>query len=165
MLGCLKIRWPALHILADVFQGCYKNRTDGTNDYRYFAAFYFILHIIVLLVNVLNHVIGLGWTLSTAVLIIGSLLFALLRPYKKNWLKHSWLCNTSITGSWNTVDTLQFRDTNKVDWADRIYCSTTTDVLCYVCSIQAPFMVKNISEMSATVKNHLPVPATKVARS
>ena len=91
MLGCLKIRWHALHIFADVFQGCYKNRTDGKYDYRYFSAFYFILHII-LLVNIcnqtmiFNNVIGLGWTLSTAVLIIGSLLFALLRPYKKNWL-------------------------------------------------------------------------------
>ena len=39
MLGCLKIRWQALHIFADVFQGCYKNRTDGKYDYRYFAAF------------------------------------------------------------------------------------------------------------------------------
>ena len=86
MLGCFKIRWPALHIFADVFQGCYKNRTDGTNDYRYFAAFYFILRIINLVVNIFNNMIGLGWTLSTAVLIIGSLLFALLRPYKKNWL-------------------------------------------------------------------------------
>ena len=87
MLGCLKIRWPALHIFADVFQGCYKNRTDGKYDYRCFAAFYFILRIIIiLLVSVYNNVIGLGWTLSTAVLMIGSLLFALLRPYKKNWL-------------------------------------------------------------------------------
>ena len=25
LLGCMKIRWPALHIFADVFQGCYKN--------------------------------------------------------------------------------------------------------------------------------------------
>ena len=86
MLGCLKIRWPALHIFADVFQGCYKNRTDGKNDYRYFAAFYFILRIIILLINVHNNVVGLRWAISTAVLIIGSLLFALLRPYKKNWL-------------------------------------------------------------------------------
>ena len=82
----MKVRWPALHIFADVFQGCYKNRTDGTNDYRYFAAFYFILCIIMLLVNVCNNMVGLGWTLSTAILIIGSLLFVLLRPYKKNWL-------------------------------------------------------------------------------
>ena len=86
MLGCLKVRWPALHIFADVFQGCYKNRTDGTNDYRYFAAFYFILRIIIQLINCFNNLNEIGWTLSTAVLIIGSLLFALLRPYKKNWL-------------------------------------------------------------------------------
>ena len=86
MLGCLKIRWHALHIFADVFQGCYKNRTDGKYDYRYFSAFYFILRIIILLINVHNNPHKTGWTLSTAVLIIGSLLFALLRPYKKNWL-------------------------------------------------------------------------------
>ena len=86
MLGCLKIRWQALHIFADVFQGCYKNRTDGKNDYRYFAAIYFILRIIIKLINCFNNLTEIGWTLSTAVLIIGSLLFALLRPYKKNWL-------------------------------------------------------------------------------
>ena len=86
MLSCLKIRWPALHIFADVFQGCYKNRTDGKYDYRYFAAFYFILRIINLLINVFSYSSEIGWPLSVAVLIIGSLLFALLRPYKKNWL-------------------------------------------------------------------------------
>ena len=86
MLGCLKIRWHALHIFADVFQGCYKNRTDGKYDYRYFAAFYFILRIVILLLNVFVNLGGLGWAISVAVLIIGSLLFALLLPYKKNWL-------------------------------------------------------------------------------
>ena len=80
MLGCLKIRWHPLHIFAEVFQGCYKNRTDGKYDYRHFAAFYFILRIIILLLNVFFNLGGLGWA------IIGSLLFALLRPYKKNWL-------------------------------------------------------------------------------
>ena len=29
MLGCLKIRWHALHIFADVFHSCYKNITDS----------------------------------------------------------------------------------------------------------------------------------------
>ena len=85
ILGCLKVRWPALHIFADVFQGCYKNRTDGTNDYRYFAAFYFVLHIIILLLNMYCS-LHLSWTISIAVLGAGSLLFSLLRPYKKKWL-------------------------------------------------------------------------------
>ena len=166
MLGCLKMRWPALHIFANVFQGCYKNRTDGKYDYRYFAAFYFILHII-LLVNIFNQtLIGLGWTLSTAVLIIGSLLFALLRLYKKNWLNilDSVILGLLGLGSLWVLD--NYRDTTrKMDSIDSIYCSTTTDVLCYLCSIQTPFMIANTSEMSAKVKKHLPVPATKVARS
>ena len=85
LLGCLKIRWPALHIFADVFQGCYKNRTDGRCDFRYFAAFYFILRVVIFLVRTLKPEV-LIWTISAVCLGIGSLLFALLRPYKKNWL-------------------------------------------------------------------------------
>ena len=108
LLGCLKIRWPALHIFADVFQGCYKNRTDGTNDYRYFAAFYFILRIIILLVNVSVHLnpfvrFLFPLPLFVTVFIIGSLLFALLRPYKKNWLNildSLFLASLSLAALW-----------------------------------------------------------------
>ena len=85
MLGCLKIRWPALHIFADVFQGCYKNRTDGKYDYRWFAALYFILRVVIFLVRALKPK-GLSWTISAVCFGVGSLLFSLLRPYKKNWL-------------------------------------------------------------------------------
>ena len=69
-------------------------------------------------------------------------------------VEHSGQCNSIITGSCITVDTLQFRDAKKVDRADRAHCSTTTDVFCYVCSMQAPFMV-HTSEMSTKVKKHL----------
>jgi len=85
VLGYIKIRWHALHTFADVFQGCYKNRTDGTCDYRYFSAFYFILRVVIFLVRNLKTP-GLSWTISAVCFAIGSLLFALLRPYKKNWL-------------------------------------------------------------------------------
>ena len=85
LLGCLNIRWLALHIFADVFQGCYRNRTDGRFDYRYFAALYFILRVVIFLVRTLKPEV-LSRTTSAVVLVIGSLLFALLRPYKKNWL-------------------------------------------------------------------------------
>ena len=85
LLGCMKMRWPALHIFADVFQGCYRNRTDSTNDYRYFAAYYFIMRVVIFLFKI-SLEFRLSWIIPTIVLIIGSLLFALLRPYKKNWL-------------------------------------------------------------------------------
>ena len=80
-------------------------------------------------------------------------------------VEHSGQCNSSITGSRSTVGTLQFRDRRKVDSVISVHHSTTTDVLCYVCGIQAPFMVWTTSEMSAKFKKHLPVTATKVARS
>ena len=86
LLGCLKIRWPALHIFADVFQGCYKNRTDGKYDYRWFAAFYLTVRIILFVICVIPNIGVLGWTIGVIVLGISSLMFALLRPYKKNWL-------------------------------------------------------------------------------
>jgi len=86
MLGCLKIRWHALHIFADVFQGCYKNKTDGKNDYRYFAALYFTVRISIFLASIFPKLRGVGWTICTIILIVASLLVALLRPHKKNWL-------------------------------------------------------------------------------
>ena len=86
LLGCLKIRWPSLHIFADVFQGCYKNRTNGKYDYRWFAAFYLTLRIILLVICVIPNIATLAWTIAVIILMIGSLMFALLRPYKKNWL-------------------------------------------------------------------------------
>jgi len=85
MLGYLKIRWHALHIFADVFQGCYKNRMDGKNDYRYFAALYFTVCISIFLVIFPLDFHTLGWTVCTIILIVASLLVALLRPYKKSW--------------------------------------------------------------------------------
>ena len=47
-LGCCRVRWHALHAFADTFQGCYKNGTEGTKDYRYFAGLYLIFRIVLL---------------------------------------------------------------------------------------------------------------------
>ena len=37
-LGCCGVRWHALPIFIDAFQGCYKDGTNGNQDCRYFAA-------------------------------------------------------------------------------------------------------------------------------
>ena len=41
-LNCCGLRCLPLHIFMDAFQGCYKNGTDGTRDYRYFAGLYLV---------------------------------------------------------------------------------------------------------------------------
>ena len=40
-LNCCGLRCLPLHIFMDAFQGCYKNGTEGTRDYRYFLVFIF----------------------------------------------------------------------------------------------------------------------------
>ena len=48
-LGCCRVRWHALHAFADTFNGYYKNGTEGTRDYRYFAGLYIMFRILPLL--------------------------------------------------------------------------------------------------------------------
>ena len=45
---CTRRRWQFLHTFADAFQGCYKNGTNGTRDYRYFAGLYLFFRIVLL---------------------------------------------------------------------------------------------------------------------
>ena len=77
-LGCCRVRWLALHAFADTFNGYYKNGTEGTRDYRYFAGLYVIFRILPLPI--------FGWMVVIVSCAIISLLFALLRPYKDNWI-------------------------------------------------------------------------------
>ena len=82
-LGCCRVRWHPLHAFADAFQGCYKNGTNGTRDYRYFSGFYLIFRIVSLTeVAVTTYYI---WMIIILCPITASLMFALLRPYKNDW--------------------------------------------------------------------------------
>ena len=80
---CTRIRWQFLHTFADAFQGCYKNGTNGTRDYRYFAGLYLFFRI-VLLAALISPMVYMWLTL---ILFPGavSLLFSLFRPYKINF--------------------------------------------------------------------------------
>ena len=88
-LGCCRVRWLALHAFADTFNGYYKNGTEGTRDYRYFAGLYVILRIVhssVTAIVVLRFIGPYSWMVITICYAVVSLLFALLRPYKEDWI-------------------------------------------------------------------------------
>ena len=85
-LGCCRVRWLALHAFADTFNGYYKNGTKGTRDYRYFAGLYVILRIVLLPPNNLGFIYQYYWILTVVCSAVTSLLFAILRPYKENWI-------------------------------------------------------------------------------
>ena len=80
---CTRIRWQFLHTFADAFQGCYKNGTSGTWDYRYSSGLYLLLRIVALLVLIFPATYQ--WLILVPLPVIVSLLFAYFRPYKNNY--------------------------------------------------------------------------------
>ena len=79
---CTRIRWQFLHTFADAFQGCYKNGTNGTRDYRYFAGLYLLFRIVLLAAFIyLTYM----WLILISVFVVVSLLFAYFHPYKNNY--------------------------------------------------------------------------------
>ena len=90
-LGCSGRRWLALHAFADVFQGCYKNGTNGTRDCRYFAGLYLVLRIVLLLAMYGGSVFGMyDEMVSIVCLVIAALVFLLFRPYKDSFWLNVW---------------------------------------------------------------------------
>ena len=90
-LGCCGSRWLALHAFADVFQGCYKNGTNGTRDCRYIAGLYLVLRIVLLLAMYGGGIFNLySDMVSIVCLVIAALLFLLFRPYKDNFWLNVW---------------------------------------------------------------------------
>ena len=92
-LGRFRVRWHALHIFADSFQGCYKDGTNGTRDCRYFAALYLLVRIIMqIILESSSSVIVFIWESITV--FVFSILIAVLQPYKHRYYLY------------NTIDTV-----------------------------------------------------------
>ena len=81
---CTRIWWQFLHTFADAFQGCYKNGTNGSRDYRYFAGLYLLFRA-VLLVGFIAQPSTFRWLILIPFPAVISLLFASFRPYKNNY--------------------------------------------------------------------------------
>ena len=80
-LNRCNLRSQALHTFMDAFQGCYKNGTNGTRDWRYFAAVYLITRIAVHFSLVFTLVSKTNSVLI-AVLLVVVLLISGFQPYK-----------------------------------------------------------------------------------
>ncbi len=77
-LNCCGIRWFAIHAFADAFNGCFKDGTKGTHDYRCFAGLYLILRILSIVIITMVTSYAFLKLLSIAVLLV----FVLASPYK-----------------------------------------------------------------------------------
>ena len=79
----LKFKKDFLVAVNDVFTGPYKNGTENSWDYRYFAGIHFALRLIVLPFNYLPAVM-VAWILQTCAYSILIVTIVIFRPYKRN---------------------------------------------------------------------------------
>ena len=73
-----KLSSQALRIFVEIFQGCYKDGTNGTRDCRYFAGLYFIFRVVAIMLFLTNLI-----NASVLFYVFIALLFALVQPYKE----------------------------------------------------------------------------------
>ena len=78
------LRCHALHTFIDVFQGCYKNRTDGTYDRRWFSAVYLLVRLAFLTVFAMTQNSLMGCFFEAMLLTLIAILVGVVQPYKSN---------------------------------------------------------------------------------
>lgn len=86
-------RWNALNIIVDVFQGWYRDGTNGTSDYRALSALYMLLRlgfasefVLVFMFQYRTQLNSFEWTLPSLVHIALGCFYLAARPYKRNWM-------------------------------------------------------------------------------
>ena len=87
-LGRCRVKWHALHIFVDTFQGCYKDGTNGTRDCRYFAGVYLLVRLILFLLFAITNSVAF-YAMATIVLIIVAMLLAIVQPYKAEFTAYN----------------------------------------------------------------------------
>ena len=80
-LSCCGVRWHALPIFIDAFQGCYKDGTNGTRDCRYFAATFLLARILVFIIFAIIKT-ALFYGAALLVLILLVMVIVTVQPYK-----------------------------------------------------------------------------------
>ena len=88
-------RWDILHHVMDIFQGWYKDGTEGTRDYRYLSALYMLYRIGLsseLVIQTLSddyypRLPHQQEALGVFNVFLG-MVFFILQPYKRKWMNH-----------------------------------------------------------------------------
>jgi hypothetical protein len=85
-------RWDILHLVMDIFQGWFKDKTENHIDYRSFSALYLLLRILFALVGIaiiLNVFGRYHWFLIGLFHVLLGTMFLAVKPYKKKWMNHA----------------------------------------------------------------------------
>ena len=76
LLECLRLNRQGLRTFVDIFQGHFKDGTEGTRDWRSFSAVYFIARLLFAV-----ELLAIGWSTYTPLAIL--VLIATCTPYKR----------------------------------------------------------------------------------
>ena len=87
-------RWDILQFIIDIFQGWFKDGTEGTHDYRPLSALYLLLRIVfscmivVIVLDVIHSNVNdfWGWYVVGLFHVFLGTFFFIAKPYKKNWM-------------------------------------------------------------------------------
>ena len=86
-------RWDVLHLIMDIFQGWYKDGTEGTLDYRCFSSLYMVMRLLIaccisiFLVSANNdHSIHRIFIILGVLHVLLGVVFLTLKPYKIKWM-------------------------------------------------------------------------------
>ena len=83
-LSCCGVRWHALPIFMDAFQGCYKDGTNDSRDHRRFAAAFLLARILFFILFALSPT-ALFYGAVLFVLIPLAMAIVILQPYKPRY--------------------------------------------------------------------------------
>ena len=83
-LSCCGVRWHALPIFIDAFQGCYKDGTNGSRDHRRFAASFLIARFSLFILFALSQT-ALFYGAVLFVLIPLAMAIVIVQPYKPRY--------------------------------------------------------------------------------
>ena len=102
-LTCLGFRrWDILHHIMDIFQGWFKDGTEGTRDYRSFSALYLLFRVALscdlvlkILIDDYNGRSHVQWLIIGIFNIFLGITYFILQPYKQKWMNHfdGWILN------------------------------------------------------------------------
>ena len=84
-------RWNILQVVVDIFQGWYKDGTEGTQDFRAVSALYFLLRIVLSCLYIVLIFFShnpYGWYVIGLFHIFLGVFFLVAKPYKKNWMNY-----------------------------------------------------------------------------
>jgi len=83
-LDCCGVRWHALHFFINAFQGCYKDGTNGTRDWRYIATVLLSTRVLLFFIFALSPT-SLFYGVAQFVFITLAMMIAVMQPYKTHF--------------------------------------------------------------------------------